>query len=88
MDLREGNEFCVILMTDEKSNHDDENFTEARAVAALQGNNTANAKGFFFTIVPKGPVMDSFKPLVEATGGHLFDQDDFINSPAVYLNIS
>jgi hypothetical protein len=29
--------------------------------------------------------MDSFKPLVEATGGHLFDQDDFINSPASVL---
>jgi hypothetical protein len=85
VDLREDNEFCVVLITDERSNHDDENFTEARAVAALQGNNTANAKGFFFGIVPKGPVMDSFKPLVDATGGHLFDQDDFINSPASIL---
>ena len=85
IDLREDNGFCVVLISDEKSNHDDENFTEARAVAALQGNNTANAKGVFFGIAPKGPVMDSFQPLVDATGGHLFDQNDFLVSPARVL---
>jgi hypothetical protein len=36
--------------------------------------------------MPKGVVMDSFEPLVNATGGFLFDRDDFISSPAVTLD--
>lgn len=79
-------DFCIVLITDETSNHDDDEYNETRAIKALTGNNKAKGTGFFFGIMPTGKVQQSFQPLVNATGGFLFNRDDFLASPALTLD--
>jgi len=80
--LREYNKFCVVLITDEESNHDDPDYDEERAIEALTNNNVADSEGFFFGIMPQGPVANSFQPLVEAAGGFIFDKAAYLATPA------
>ena len=85
--FREENGFCMAILTDEISNHDEPEFNETRAIKALTdpSSNAANAKGVLFGIVPEGPVMESLQPLIKASGGYLFDSVDFIESPVSIL---
>jgi hypothetical protein len=83
--LKEDNKFCVALITDEISNHDDPDYDEARAISALTTNNAADSEGTFFGIMPDGAVTESFQPLVNATDGYIFDKEVFLESPATVL---
>jgi len=84
--LKEDNKFCVVLITDEESNHDDPEYDEERAIEALTTNNAANSEGIFFGIMPEGPVTESFQPLVEATGGFIFGKAAYLDSPASVMD--
>jgi hypothetical protein len=72
--------FCIALFTDEESNGDCSNCTEAAAIDLLLNTipNEANAKGVFFgVVVPE--VASTYELIANATGGGILNLPDFSN---------
>jgi hypothetical protein len=77
--FRKNTTFGIVLISDEPSNFDNPDYNMTRIINSLNNipPNQANAKGIFYGILPLGPATDSYEPVVNATGGRLYNSADF-----------